>query len=79
MNQKIFLLVMILAVPLLVGLSGAVSFLLLRMGYSVLVWALLPFLGLLVLVAILGFILSQVAGRDSQGPGPKGSRGPKRD
>ena len=71
MNQKIFLLIMILAVPLLVGLSGAVSFLLLRMGYGVVVWALLPFLGLLLLVAALGFILSRVAGKHRRGPGSK--------
>ncbi len=73
MNQKIFLLVMILAVPLLVGLSGAVSFVLLRMGYGVVVWALLPFLGLLLLVAALGFILSWAAGKGSRGSGPKSS------
>lgn len=71
MNQKIFLLVMVLAVPLLVGLSGAVSFVLLRMGYGVVVWALLPFLGLLLLVAALGSILSRAAGKGSRGSGPK--------
>ena len=74
MNQKILLLVMILAVPLLVGLSGAVSFVLLRMGYGVVVWALLPFLGLLLLVAALGFILSRVARKHGRGPGPKNSK-----
>lgn len=71
MNQKIFLLVMVLAVPMLVLLSGAVSFSLLRMGYGVLVWALLPFLGLLLMVAVLGFVLSRAAGKGRRNSGSK--------
>lgn len=71
MNQKIFLLAMVLAVPLLVGLSGVVSFVLLRMGYGVAVWALLPFIGLLLLVIALGSILSWAAGKGSRRSGPK--------
>lgn len=68
-NQKVFLLTMVLAVPLLVGLSGMVSFLLLRMGYSFVVWALLPFLGLLLLVAVMGITLSWAARKVSRGAG----------
>jgi hypothetical protein len=62
MSPKTQLLAMVMAVPVMVGLSGLASFLLLRMGYGVLVWALLPFLGLLLLVAALGFLLSRVRG-----------------
>lgn len=76
MNQKIFLLVMVLMVPMLVLLSGAVSLLLLRMGYGVLVWALLPFLGLLFLVAVLGFVLSRLAGKGLRN---SGSKSPEKD
>ena len=43
MQQKMMLLIMVLAVPLLVLVSGVVAFALLRMGYGVFVWALLPF------------------------------------
>lgn len=62
MQQKTLLLVMVLAVPIMVLVSGLISFLLLRMGFGVLVWAVLPFLGLLLLVAALGLILSRLAG-----------------
>lgn len=62
MQQKTLLLVMVLAVPIMVLVSGLISFLLLRMGFGVLVWAVLPFLGLLLLVAALGLILGRSAG-----------------
>lgn len=62
MQQKTLLLVMVLAVPIMVLASGLISFLLLRMGFGVLVWAVLPFLGLLLLVAALGLILGRLAG-----------------
>lgn len=62
MQQKTLLLVMVLSVPIMVLVSGLISFLLLRMGFGVLVWAVLPFLGLLLLVAALGLILGRSAG-----------------
>lgn len=62
MQQKTLLLVMVLAVPIMVLVSGLISFLLLRMGFGMLVWAVLPFLGLLLLVAALGLILGRSAG-----------------
>ena len=75
MNQKVLLLVMVLAVPVLVGVSGMVSFALLRMGYGVFVWAALPFLGLLLIVAALGLILGRTTGRGGKGTFGKDRRG----
>ena len=66
MQQKTLLLVMVLAVPIMVLVAGLISFLLLRMGFGVLVWAVLPFLGLLLLVAALGLILGRSAGRGNK-------------
>ncbi|CAN5657369.1 hypothetical protein BH24ACT20_BH24ACT20_03560 [soil metagenome] len=74
MSQKTLLLVMVLAVPVMVGLSGLVSFLLLKMGYGVIVWAVLPFVGLLLLVGVLGIFLSRSAVRGERISG-KGSKG----
>ncbi len=75
MRQKTLLLVMVLAVPVLVGVSGVISFALLRMGYGFFVWAALPLLGLLLTVALLGLLLGRAAGgrdENASGKGPKG-------
>jgi hypothetical protein len=53
--------VLVGVVPLAVLLAGVVAFLLLRAGFGILVWAILPFLGMLVLVAVLGVFLSRAA------------------
>ena len=74
MQQKITLLIMVLAVPLLVAVAGIISFALLRMGYGVFVWAALPFLGLVLTVAVLGWILGRVSGREGKGSSKKGSK-----
>lgn len=71
MNQKVMLLIMVLAVPLLVLIAGIISFALLRLGYGVFVWAALPFLGLVLIVALLGLILGRMAG-GGEGPSKKG-------
>ncbi len=74
MNQKAMLLIMVLSVPLLVLVAGIVSFALLKMGYGVFVWAVLPFLGLVLIVAVLGLILGRMAGRGGQRSAKKGSK-----
>lgn len=75
MSQKTLLLTMVSSVPILVGLFGLVSFLLLRMGYGVLVWAVLPFLGLLILVAALGVFLGRSAGQGGKETSEKRPKG----
>lgn len=76
MHPKTLLLVLILAVPLLVGVFGGLSFVLLRMGYGFLVWAVLPFLVSLAFVAVLGLVLGRAA---SRGPERRSGRGSKDD
>ena len=55
---------------LLGAVTGLVSFLLLRAGYGVLVWGVLPFLALLLGVVVLGAVIWWAAG----GPLPGGGR-----
>ena len=75
MHQKVVLLIMVLTVPLLVVVAGIISFVLLRMGYGIFVWAALPFLGLVLIVAVLGWILGRISGREGKGTSKKGSKG----
>ena len=52
----------VLLLSLLGGVAGVISFLLLRAGYSLLVWGLLPFLSLLLIAFVLGAVLWWAAG-----------------
>ncbi|CAN5672361.1 hypothetical protein BH24ACT22_BH24ACT22_20870 [soil metagenome] len=67
LRPQILLAVLVGAVPLAVLCAGAVAFLLLRAGYGVFVWAVLPFFGVLVAVAILGIVLGRAASRPGDG------------
>ncbi|MDQ4105809.1 MAG: hypothetical protein M3157_01360 [Actinomycetota bacterium] len=67
MHPKTLLLVLIVTVPFLVGASGLASFALLQMGYGFFTGAVVPFLGLLLLVAVLGVVLGRAAGRGGKG------------
>lgn len=67
MHPKTLLLVLVVTVPFLVGVSGLVSFMLLRSGYGFFVGAVVPFLGSLLLVAVLGLVLGRAAGRGGKG------------
>ncbi|CAN5876968.1 hypothetical protein BH23ACT11_BH23ACT11_14990 [soil metagenome] len=72
-SPQILLVVLVGAVPLAVLGAGVVAFLLLRAGYSVFVWAVVPFLGVLVVVALLGLVL----GRAASGRAKNGRTGPR--
>ncbi|CAN5321487.1 hypothetical protein BH24ACT19_BH24ACT19_14830 [soil metagenome] len=76
------LLVLLGAVPLIVGGSGLVSYLLWRAGYGFLVWGLLPFAASLLLVGVLGAVLGLAAGSTRDAPeendGNSG-KGPRRE
>lgn len=77
MNRPLVLLfVLLVTVPLLVGGAGVASFLLLRAGYGVLVWGLLPFLVLLALAGMLGIFIGRAARvtRGEGGDDPKRGR-----
>lgn len=74
MNRPLILLfVLLVTVPLLVGGAGAASLLLLRAGYGVLVWGLVPFLALLLLTVVLAVAIGKAA-RVTREDGPKGER-----
>ena len=61
MKPMTLLLVLVLAIPLAVAVAAVVSFLLLRAGYGVLVWAGLPFVGLVLLTALIGLSLGRAS------------------
>lgn len=75
MHQKVMLLIMVLTVPLLVVVTGIISFTFLRMGYGIFVWAALPFLGLVLTVAVLGLVLGRISGREEEGVSKKDLKG----
>ncbi len=56
------LFVLLGAVPLIVGVSGVVSYFLWRAGNGLLVWGVLPLVASLLLVGTLGAILGLAAG-----------------
>ncbi len=76
MNRPLALLfVLLVTVPVLVGGAGVASYLLLRAGYGVLVWGLMPFLALLLFAGALGAII----GRAARNTRPRRREGPPTD
>jgi hypothetical protein len=76
MHPQTLLFVLLGTVPLVVAGSGGAAFLLMRAGYGVLVWAVLPFVASLLVVAAISFVLSRAArsdrGRDGRRRGRDG-------
>jgi hypothetical protein len=75
------LLVLLGAVPLIVGVSGVVSYFLWRAGNGLLVWGVLPLVTLL-LVGTLGAILGLAAGGTQNSPDENDGaarKGPRRE
>jgi membrane protein implicated in regulation of membrane protease activity len=66
MQPQTLLFILLGTVPLVVAGAGVAAFLLMRAGYGVLVWAVVPFLVSLLIVAALAFVLSRGA-RASRG------------
>ena len=62
MHPQTLLFILLGTVPLVVAGAGLTAFLLMRSGYSVLIWAVLPFAASLVMVAALALLLSRAAG-----------------
>ena len=77
MHPQTLLFVLLGTVPLVVAGAGVAAFLLMRAGYSVLVWAVVPFVGSLLIVAALAFVLSRAA-RAGRGQDERGSSGGRR-
>lgn len=76
MHPQTLLFVLLGTVPLVVAGAGVAAFLLMRSGYGVLVWVVVPFVVSLLVVAALAFVLSRAAGgrRDQK----ESSEGPRR-
>lgn len=76
MHPQTLLFVLLGTVPLVVAGSGGAAFLLMRAGYGVLIWAVLPFVTSLLVVAAISFVLSRAArsdrGRDGRRRGRDG-------
>jgi membrane protein implicated in regulation of membrane protease activity len=64
MHPQTLLFVLLGTVPLVVAGAGVAAFLLMRSGHSVVVWAVLPFVGSLLAVAAIAFLLSRAARSD---------------
>lgn len=81
MHPQTLLLVLIGAVPLVVVVAGLSAFLLMRAGYGLLFWAVLPFLASMLIIAVLGVLLGRAAGgrRRPEKPEPSGNRPRERD
>jgi len=81
MHPQTLLFVLLGAVPIVVAGAGVAAFLLMIAGYSVLVWAVVPFVGSLLIVAALAFVLSRAAraGRGRDERGSSGGRSRDRD
>ena len=77
MHPQTLLFVLLGTVPLVVAGAGVAAFLLMRAGYGVLVWAVVPFVGSLLIVAALAFVLSRAA-RAGRGQDERGSSGGRR-
>lgn len=71
LRPQTLLAILLGAVPLAVLVAGVVAFLLLRAEYGILVWGVLPFLGVLTVVAVLGVVIGRAA---SAGGGAAGTR-----
>ena len=61
MHPQTLLLVLIGAVPLVVAVAGVAAFLLMRAGYGLLFWAVLPFVVSMLVIAALGLFLGRAA------------------
>ena len=68
------LVVLLVAVPLVVGGAGLVSFFLLRSGYGYVVGGVLPFLVSLSIVGVIGAVLGRAASGRRDAESPSGGR-----
>ncbi|MGH3144902.1 MAG: hypothetical protein ACRDTR_03780 [Rubrobacter sp.] len=80
-HPQTLLFVLLGVVPLVVAVAGVAAFLLMRAGYGVLLWAVLPFAGSMVIIAVLGVFLGRAAGgrRGPEEPGSSQRQSRKRD
>ena len=79
MSPRTLLFVLVAAVPLVVTVAVVVALLLMRAGFGVLIWAVLPFMASMLVIAALGAFLGRAAsGRQRPQRGESSSEGPPR-
>ena len=59
MSPRTLLFVLVAAVPLVVTVAVVVALLLMRAGFGVLIWAVLPFMASMLVIAALGAFLGR--------------------
>ena len=76
MQPQTLLFVLLGTVPLVVAGAGVAAFLLMRAGFGFLIWGVVPFVGSLLAVAAISFLLSRAAraGRDDPSEGRRRGR-----
>ena len=76
LRPETLLIVLLGTVPLVVAVAGVAAFLLMRAGFSFLVWGVVPFVASLLAVGALAFLLSRAAraGRDEPSQGQRRGR-----
>ncbi len=79
MRPRTLLFVLVSVVPVIVALAFVVAVLLQRAGFGILVWALLPFVVSMALIAVLGVVLGRAAGGTSEDQGSSRRRSQERD
>jgi membrane protein implicated in regulation of membrane protease activity len=75
-NPRTLLLILVGVVPLVVAITVLVSFLLLRAGYGLLVAGLLPFVAMVLVVAVMGVVFGRAANKRRVPDGDRSSREP---
>jgi hypothetical protein len=75
MRPETLLFVLLGTVPLVVAVAGVAGFVLMRAGFGFLVWGVVPFVGTMLVVAAVSFILSRAARVDRErSESPEGRR-----
>ena len=74
MHPQTLLFVLLGTVPLVVAGAGVAAFLLMRAGFGILVWGVVPFVASLLAVAAISFALSRAARADRGRDGPAEDR-----
>jgi hypothetical protein len=74
MRPETLLFVLLGTVPLVVAGAGLAALLLMRAGFGILVWGVVPFVASLLVVAAISFLLSRAARADRGSNGPSEGR-----
>lgn len=77
MHPKTLLFILIGAVPVVVAVTVLTSFLLLRAGYGLLIAGLVPFVAMVLVVAVMGMVFGRAASGRRAPDGDRSAREPE--